>query len=120
VELVQTSHNTVVARNDEIRPRHFDGPSQRIDETMRPIQESALGRPHHMDWMANGRERVDGESCVTKRDGEAGPIRPFESSRKQDPRGHNADTDGGRLAKGARLHFGLRAPATRRDAKPAP
>jgi len=120
VELVQTSHDTVVARNDEIRPRYFDGPSQRIDGTIRPIQESALRRPHRMDRVANGRDREDDESCVTKRDGEAGRIRPFESSREQDPRGHNADTDGRRLAKGTRLSFGLSAPAMRRDAKPAP
>ena len=73
-----------------------------------------------MDRVAGRRDHVDGKSCVTKRDGEPGRIRPFESGREQDPRGHNAETDGGRLAKGTRLRFGLSAPATRRDAKPAP
>ena len=81
MELVQTSHSTVVARNDEIRPRYFDGLSQRIDGTMRPIRESALRRPHRMDQVADGRDRVDNESCVTKRDGQASRIRPFKSGR---------------------------------------
>jgi len=73
-----------------------------------------------MGRVAGGRDHVDRESRVAKCDSEPGRIRPFECGGEQDPRGHDAETAGGRLDEGTKLLFGLRAPATRREAKPAP
>ena len=53
-----------------------------------------------MDRVAARRDRVDGDSCITERDGEPGRIRPFECRREQDPWGHEAETAGRRLGKG--------------------
>jgi len=61
--------DAIVAGNDQLRSRGFDSLPKGFTGRGWPIRKSAIWRMHFMDRMARGRDRLDGEARLAKRNG---------------------------------------------------